>query len=133
MTAEDIRALYAAEEARLEEAHEAGTLTDAEFRAQLENLYRLREDALADAGYITGPTWRDIVDRRTAARIRSRVHSLTPVDEQLALLRAQLVALANAHGWELLPEFVAFNQAAVEEVNVGAAEKATEPLPPAAP
>lgn len=63
------------------------------------------------------------IDRDTANRINSRLHRHQLLEEQVGILRAQLVSIVNELGLATIPEFDELNTIASEEIQQGQDEK----------
>jgi hypothetical protein len=68
----------------------------------------------------------EVIDRQTADKINSQVHSTTPIEDQIGILRAQLVHTLNALGVKPTPEFAAFNELVVKEIEAAQERKVSD-------
>jgi len=64
-----------------------------------------------------------VVDYNTGKKINSTIHPHCGEDEQLGILRDQLVQIINALGLEPTADFVRLNEIAIAEIEASAAKK----------
>lgn len=124
MTYEEILAQFHTDEASLVEQKDTGQITEEEFGTQHLALARQCEALLVEHGHRGRPNWIDFEDKRTARQIDERIHPSTPVEEQIGILRDQLVAIAVHLGVDLTPKMQEFNTIALEEIQAGIDRKA---------
>ncbi|MDD3494086.1 MAG: hypothetical protein PHZ19_11390 [Candidatus Thermoplasmatota archaeon] len=64
-----------------------------------------------------------LVDRETCQAINAQIHPFAPIEEQIGIIRTQLVSVMNAIGIKATPEFTKFNEIAMAEIEKGTAKK----------
>lgn len=64
-----------------------------------------------------------LVDRDIGQAINAQIHPFAPIEEQISILRAQIVSMLGILGIKAMPEFSAFNEIAMEEIEKGRAKK----------
>ena len=67
-----------------------------------------------------------LIDRKTGQTINGAIHPFAPTEEQIGILRDQLVHVLNALGIEPTDEFARLNEIAIKEIE--AARKKKEAL-----
>jgi len=65
----------------------------------------------------------EMIDRETGKSIRNSAHPVCGADEQIGILREQIVAILNELGLFSTAEFSAWNQAAIAAITAGRAQK----------
>jgi len=63
------------------------------------------------------------IDSMTGIRISNILHPMAPIEEQIGVLRDQLVHILNTLGLEPTPDFARFNEIAVTEIEKARLEK----------
>ena len=85
---------------------------------------QLRRIDLSFPGYIRrGVDPSLIVDRKTAQDINAAIHPFCSTEEQLGILRDQLVKILNALGLEATTDFARLNDVAIAEIEKARVEK----------
>ena len=79
------------------------------------------------AGYVDDGELAVEVDWHTGNAIDRSVHVRAGMQEEIGILRDQLVQLLNALGMEATPEFTRLNEVAIAEIQKGRAEKGLAP------
>ena len=69
-----------------------------------------------------------LVDRDTGLAIDKEIHPLSPIEEQLGILRDQLVQILNSLGIEPTPGFARLNDVAIAAINDAVERKAVAPI-----
>lgn len=64
-----------------------------------------------------------LVDRDTGQAITSQVHPFAGTEEQIGILRAQIVSVLNKLGIEATPEFAALNEIAIAAIEAAREKK----------
>lgn len=67
-----------------------------------------------------------LVDRDTGQAINAKVHPFVPIEEQIGVLRAQIVYTLNSLGIEATPEFAALNELCVKEIEAAQERKVSD-------
>jgi len=67
-----------------------------------------------------------LIDRETGHEINVQTHQSAPLEEQIGILRDQLVHVLNALGIEPTPEFARLNEIAIKEIEAARAKKEAE-------
>jgi len=78
---------------------------------------------LADLKRYTAEEKAALIDRETGHEINVQMHQFAPLEEQIGVLRDQLVHVLNALGIEPTPEFVRLNEIAIKEIEAAREEK----------
>ena len=66
-----------------------------------------------------------LIDRDTGKVIDKAIHPFAPTEEQIGILRDQLVHVLNALGIEPTPEFAQLNEIAIKEIEAARKKKET--------
>jgi len=64
-----------------------------------------------------------LIDRDTGKAINEAIHPFAPIEEQIGILRDQLVHVLNALGIEPTPEFARLNEIAIKEIEAARKRK----------
>ena len=65
----------------------------------------------------------ELIDAETELAISKAVHNMTPIGEQIGMLRNLCVLLANQAGMEVPPKFADWNKIAIAEIEKARIEK----------
>lgn len=78
---------------------------------------------LADLKQYTAEEQVALIDRDTGKAIDKAIHPFAPTEEQIGILRDQLVHVLNALGIEPTPEFARLNEIAIKEIKAARKKK----------
>ena len=79
--------------------------------------------SLSDLVQFTPEEQAALVDRDIGRAISARIHPFAGIEEQLGILRTQVVEIINRLGIEPTPKFAAYNEIAVQEIKAAAKRK----------
>lgn len=96
------------EEAQVQNVH-AAIPTDAVTVRNAELIAWEKNDAVIDGG--------------VGHKINKRIHVVAPIEEQIAIMRQQLIAIIMEGGYTPIPKFSNLNAIAIEEVAAGQSKK----------
>jgi len=78
---------------------------------------------LADLKQYTAEEKAALIDRETGHEINIQMHQFAPLEEQIGILRDQLVHVLNALGIEPTKEFARLNEIAIQEIEAARKKK----------
>ena len=78
---------------------------------------------LADLKQYTAKEKAALIDRKTGQAINKATHPFASIEEQIGILRDQLVHILNALGIEPTPEFAELNEIAIREIEAAREKK----------
>jgi len=78
---------------------------------------------LADLKQYTAEEKAALIDRETGQEINKEIHLFASIEEQIGILREQLVHVLNALGIEPTPEFAKLNEIAIKEIEAARKKK----------